>query len=142
MNATALSHGHYDHAGGLLQILNGVTEGILLYLRPLALRPRYKLVEERLFDTAAGFGERRLADSGAIIRHTVVRANVRKQPRRNPKFYDAASMSLLISQSLSKASISGANLGPLSDPRTAKYTALKASLGLSAISLARSNILF
>lgn len=40
VEAIALSHGHYDHSGGLLTALE-LTGAVDLYLHPAALRPRY-----------------------------------------------------------------------------------------------------
>ncbi len=41
----ALSHGHYDHCGGLADVLDNATDKVMVYAHPRALDPKYRRIQ-------------------------------------------------------------------------------------------------
>ncbi|MCD6409783.1 MAG: MBL fold metallo-hydrolase [Candidatus Verstraetearchaeota archaeon] len=45
-----LSHGHFDHSGGLISALKQIRRSVRIYLHPHAILPKYKKVRRKLVD--------------------------------------------------------------------------------------------
>jgi len=47
LDSIVLSHGHYDHTGGLSAVLDQLVGEVEIYLHPAALEPKYKLTVDK-----------------------------------------------------------------------------------------------
>ncbi|MHA1301851.1 MAG: MBL fold metallo-hydrolase, partial [Candidatus Helarchaeota archaeon] len=48
LDAIVLSHGHYDHTGGLMEVLKQINGEVPIYLHPHALNPKFSKQNEKL----------------------------------------------------------------------------------------------
>ena len=64
IDAIALSHGHYDHAGGLAAVLKKVRRDVDVFVHPKAFAERYSVTPERRVPIGIPFAREYLAATG------------------------------------------------------------------------------
>lgn len=68
VDAILITHGHYDHTGGLLGILDKVGgRGRMVVLHPDALKPKFAIKPRFRFVSAEGLTEAALEERGAVL---------------------------------------------------------------------------
>ena len=63
-----ISHGHYDHAGGLLNVVEKLGK-VKVYVHPLAIRRRFKVIKGELIEVTPEYAEEDLRRCGAEVVH-------------------------------------------------------------------------
>jgi 7,8-dihydropterin-6-yl-methyl-4-(beta-D-ribofuranosyl)aminobenzene 5'-phosphate synthase len=66
LDAIVISHGHYDHAGGLIQILRSIGRPTLVLAHPLAFAPKFAYKPNLKF-IGAEFNHESVRDAGGVL---------------------------------------------------------------------------
>jgi 7,8-dihydropterin-6-yl-methyl-4-(beta-D-ribofuranosyl)aminobenzene 5'-phosphate synthase len=66
LDTIVVSHGHYDHAGGLVEILRNVRRPTPVVVHPLAFAPKFSLKPDLRF-IGPDFDERSVRDAGGVL---------------------------------------------------------------------------
>jgi 7,8-dihydropterin-6-yl-methyl-4-(beta-D-ribofuranosyl)aminobenzene 5'-phosphate synthase len=66
LDAIVISHGHYDHAGGLIQILRSIGRPTLVVVHPLAFVPKFAYKPNLTF-IGAEFNHESVRDAGGVL---------------------------------------------------------------------------
>lgn len=65
IDAIVLSHNHYDHTGGLLDVLRHIGRKVPVIVHPLALRPSFHVKDGKVREVGVPFSKEELESAGA-----------------------------------------------------------------------------
>lgn len=68
IGSVVLSHGHYDHTGGLLTIVRRGPDKCEIYAHPMAFYRRFKKIRGEIKEIGMPFSKTELEDAGAVLR--------------------------------------------------------------------------